>query len=141
MKNALILITAAIICTSCSVMCTNRNNLKKSFWTSEYHEFVADVGNETVTATLEFTSSKDFVFTEKAVMPPYPAMYMNSDGSVDTMPGYSREYSYKGTYSVKKGTVTLTTESGEVKTLQLDGNTLKSNDPLTYRLLTFTRSK
>ena len=122
-------------------MCTNRNNLKKSVWTSEYYEYVADVGNETVTATLEFVSSKEFIFTEKAVMPPYPAMYMNSDGTVDTMPGYTREYSFKGTYSVKKGTVTLTTESGEVKTLQLDGNTLNSNDPLTYRLLTFTRSK
>lgn len=122
-------------------MCTkrNKNDIKGSTWSCEYKEFVADVGNESVTATLEFTSAKDFVFTEKAEMPPYPAMYMNADGTVPTMPGYSREYSFKGTYEVGKESVILTSEKGGTITLLRDGDNLTGS--LTYRTITLTRAK
>lgn len=95
-----------------SVMCKNPV-LKKSKWTAVLKEFVADAGTMTITHTLEFTSAKEVRISEKTNMPSYPAMYMNPDGTVDTIPGWSSEKSETGTYKLRRGKLTIiTTEDG-----------------------------
>lgn len=132
------LIAALILLTSCSVMCNKKSSLKKTRWTCEYQEFIADAGNETVTVTLEFVSAKDYVMVVNRHLPPYPAMYMNADGTVDTMPGHDSEYTVKGTYVSNNNVITLTPEDGAPKTLLLEQGKLLSKD-ISYQPLTFSR--
>ena len=138
MKLQFFAVTAALLCLACSVM-NKKPNLKSTVWKCEYQEFVADAGNESVTVTLNFVSDKDYVLEYRAVMPSYPAMYMNPDGTVDKMPGYSREYSTKGTYSIDQGIVTLTDKEGS-KTLRMVSDNLESDD-LFYQHLVFSREE
>ena len=99
-------------CSTQSVMCKNPV-LKNSKWTAVLKEFVADAGTMTITHTLEFTSAKEVRISEKTNMPSYPAMYMNPDGTVDTIPGWSSEKSETGTYKLRRGKLTIiTTEDG-----------------------------
>jgi len=140
MKKVVILALVALLSlASCSFMCLKKPKLKNTRWVCEYKEFVADVGNETVTVTLHFVSAKEFELEFASVMPPYPAMHMNADGTVDTMPGYTRQYSIKGTYKASRELVTLTEENGETKTLQYVADKLVSND-LSYQTLVFEKA-
>ncbi|MBP5636049.1 MAG: hypothetical protein J6X25_00835 [Bacteroidales bacterium] len=128
MKHIILAIAAAIICTSCSVMCCTKSSLKGSAWTCQYGMFVADAGTETVDVTLTFPSAKKFELLFDHNMPPYPAMYMNADGSVDTMPGYSFQYTMKGTYTYKKGILMLIPEEGEPIKAEMVAGKLHSSD-------------
>ena len=74
--------------------------------------FVADAGYETTTATLEFLPGKAFVLKMVSVLPPHPAMYMNADGTVDTLPGHQSEFEQKGTYSLSGDKLKLLFEDG-----------------------------
>ena len=139
MKRSIFLVLAvAIACASCSVMCNRTPNLNNTRWSSKFEEFVADVGTETITLTLEFISAKEFRLETESVMPPHPATYMNADGSVDVLPGRTAKYSSQGTYSFRKGVVTLTYEDGRTATLRYDSDRLVS-DNFYYRPLIFSR--
>lgn len=123
MKHLVIIISTAILLASCSVFCRQQIKLKNTTWVCETKVFVADAGYETVTRTLKFISAKKFVLETSVFMPPYPNMYMNSDGTVDTNPGYSSQFVYEGTYSFENGVVTLRNEVGTEDYLYLrDGN-------------------
>ena len=95
-------------------MCFRKTSLKNTKWTAQYNEFVADAGNETVTLILEFTSAKEFRLETVSIMPPYPAMYMNQDGTVDTMPGWQHNMVQEGHYKLSDGMLTLTTDDDTV---------------------------
>ena len=107
----IVVLIALLISSSLSAMSKNPV-LKNTKWTAVQEEFVADAGTMTITYTLEFISDKEVRVHEKSVLPPYPAMYMNPDGTVDTMPGHSSERSETGTYSYRRGKLTITTEKG-----------------------------
>ena len=96
---------------SCSVMGKNPK-LTNTKWTAIEEMFVADAGTMTITRTLEFTSAEDVLITEKTHMPSYPAMYMNPDGTIDTIQGWDSEHSEKGTYEIQRNTLVITTEDG-----------------------------
>lgn len=100
-----------IIASSSSVMGKNPV-LKGTKWTAVQEMFVADAGTMTITHTLEFISAKKVRVSEKSDLPPYPAMYRNPDGTVDTMPGISSESEYVGTYQIKFGFLIITKENG-----------------------------
>jgi hypothetical protein len=120
-------------------MCINKKpRLKNTRWKSEYEEFVADAGTSKVTVTLDFISSNKFELKHESKMPPYPSMYAKADGTVDMNPGFSTEYTIKGTYSIDKEGVTIKSESGETHTLLFMSGKLISGS-LTHRPLEFTR--
>ena len=102
---------------SCSIM--KKCSLKDTAWIGEYQMFVADVGTQTSTVDLRFVSSKEFEMTTRSEMPPHPAMYMNPDGTVDTLPGFTSEWEERGTYTIKNNTVTLTVTDGPTYILHM----------------------
>ena len=115
----------AIVLFSCSVM-QSKKPVKNTGpvqpgTTWEYVEkmFVADAGTMTITHTLEFTTDKDVKVSWKSYMPAHPAMYMNRDGSVDTIPASGNESVDEGTYAVGKDKVTITLKDGTVQEYQL----------------------
>ena len=116
MKNALLVAVLALVLPSCSVMCSKKTVLDNTKWTAESRMFVADAGYETTTATLEFLPGRVFSLKMVSVLPPHPAMYMNADGTVDTLPGHHSEFEQRGTYSVSGDTLKL---------LFADGGTLE----------------
>ena len=136
MKSPLLL--AAVLLTSCSALSSKSPGLAGSRWTCVQKEFVADAGTETTTFTLSFVSAKEYVLETASVLPPHPAMYMNADGTVDTLPGHSSERTEKGTYTVRRGIIVLTTDGGLTHTLRQVSDTLESPD-LSYRPVVFTR--
>ena len=107
-------------------------------WQDERQEFVADAGNMKVTTTLEFTSGKDVVVRFSSYMPPYPATYVNPDGTIDTNPGWSSQREKKGTYKYRRGKLTITFEDGEpAMELSYKNNTLISKYELTGEEMIF----
>ena len=113
----IVFIFAVLMCiTACSVM-NKKNVFKDTRWKGVYDMFVADVGTETITLTLKFVSAKDYVMETQSVMPDHAATYITPDGTVPVLPGWSREYTTKGTYKVASGEVILTEEDGTVYTL------------------------
>ena len=136
-QHALVLI---VLCfTSFTAMCKNPV-LKNTKWSAEQKMFIADVGTMTTTITLEFVSGRDVVIREHSVTPSHPAMYVNPDGSVDTLPGWTSEREEKGTYSFKRGKLTVTDEGGfqKVYIYQADG-TFTIEDPIVRETLIFRR--
>ena len=61
-------------------------------------------------------------------MPSYPAPVVNPDGTIDTLPGFSREYTRKGTYQVKGDEILLKQDDGTFHTLRLIDGRLESRD-------------
>ena len=106
-------------------MCAKKPHFKNTRWKAEYQLFVADAGYETHTETLVFTSDKAYRKESAWELPPYPAMYMNADGTVDTMPGHSSHFTEEGTYSYQKGKLTLKSDDGSEMVLDYHGNTLE----------------
>ena len=97
--------------------------LKGTKWQYVEKMFVADAGTETTTYTLEFTTDKDVVKTRNSYMPSHPAMYMNPNGEVPTVPGWESNSSEKGTYRIKRNVVTITFEDGTTEIFDFtDGN-------------------
>lgn len=99
------------------IMLALRPALNHTVWQNERQEFVADAGNMTVTSTLEFVSAHNVVFHSKFVMPSHPAMYVNPDGTIDTIEGWTSEWDSNGTYKYRRGRLTITLEDGETMEL------------------------
>lgn len=138
MKRKIFFILAVLLCTaSCSVM-NKKPAVKDTSWKSEYGLFVADAGTENVTVTLKFGAKNDYVMRTVSVMPSYPAMYMDENGKCPMMPGWSRESTTHGTYSVAPGKVILTEEDGTAHTLYYAEGKLESPD-LAFEPIAFTR--
>lgn len=138
-QHTLVLI---VLCfTSFTAMCKNPV-LKNTSWVAVQEMFVADVGTMTITHTLEFVSDKDVVIREVTVMPSHPAMYVNPDGTIDTIQGWTNEREEKGTYSYKKGILTLTEEDGDSRVYfyQSDG-TFTFEDSILRETVVYSRKQ
>ena len=117
-------LTVVFLLSSSSCIMGKNPVLKGTRWTAVQEMFVADAGTMTINHTLDFLSAKNVVVKEEGSMPSYPAMYMNPDGTVDTMPGFSTHNEYTGTYTFSDGILTITKEEGGAPTrylLQPDG--------------------
>ena len=99
---------------SCCIMNAKEPVFKNTEWVFIEKMFVADAGTMTITHTLKFTSDKEVEVGWKSYMPAHPQMYMNSDGTVDTVPASGNEAVDKGAYVYKKGLLTITKEDGSV---------------------------
>lgn len=139
MKHFPLLLAVTMMCVSCCALRTHKASFANTRWTSTFEEFVADIGTETVTFTLSFGAEKDFTLEEKSFLPAHPATYMNPDGTVDTLPAISREYTLRGTYTQKGTDLLLTTEDGTLHTLQILPDRLVSDD-LSYQKLLFEKA-
>ena len=115
LPHVLVLFVVLSISLSCCIMGKNTVKnpvMKGTKWTATQQMFVADAGTMTIIHTLEFTSDKDVMARQRGSMPPYPAMYMNPDGTVDTLPGHSFEYDEPSTYAFRDGKLILTRNEG-----------------------------
>lgn len=125
MKYVSYLVLAIVVCCCLLFMSMDGKKLKlkgtKWVWVEKI--FVADAGTMTVNHTLDFTTKNDVIVGFNSYMPPHPAMYMNPDGEVPTMPGWSNSDTKKGTYKVKGNTLTITFEDGSEEIFDYrDGN-------------------
>ena len=105
------LIAAFFVSSSCCVQ-SKAPVLKGSKWTARQEMFVADAGTMTINHTLEFLSETNVVVRQEGYLPAHPQMYMNPDGTVDTVPARSFESSLDGTYTFKDGVLTIKTKDG-----------------------------
>ena len=110
-KLVFILSVVFLFASSCSIMCKNPV-LKGTKWTAVQEMFVADVGTMTIHHSLEFTTDKDVLVGYSSYTPAYPAMYVNPDGTIDTMPARSYEQTDPATYVFKDGKLTITSKGG-----------------------------
>ena len=90
---------------------------KNTRWRCVLKTFVADVGTSTETYTLEFLSDNQCLWKVKWSTPDHPAMYMNPDGTVDTIPGRSSEYEQPATWQFDHDKLTLRFEDGTSREL------------------------
>lgn len=105
----------ALFFTSCASMDAKKPVLKNTRWVCVKEMFVADVGTSTETYTLAFTSAKECTYTMSWYTPAHPAMYVNPDGTIDTFPARSSENVTKGTWTYRRGQVTVALEDGSTK--------------------------
>ena len=89
-----------------------RPAFKNTKWVCVEEMFVADAGTETDTTTLEFGPGNEAVIRRSWFLPAHPATYVNADGSIDTVPARSNEYTSKGTWKYRRGKLTVTLEDG-----------------------------
>lgn len=87
-------------------------NFKNTRWVCERKEFVADAGTMTETYSLEF-SGKECTYRMRWDLPAHPAMYVREDGTIETIPASFNESEKKGTWSYRRGKLTVTFEDGE----------------------------
>ena len=137
MRYLLSILAVALLCTSCCLLRGQKSGLANTQWTSSYDMFVADAGTEKTTVTLSL-GKKDFVLDWDSHLPAHPATYVNTDGSIDTIPATTRQRTQSGTYKVRSNVLILTDEFGAVHKLNIVSGQLKSND-LTFQELVFTR--
>ena len=137
MKRFLLLFACAVLCISCGVLRNMKSGYAHTEWTGVYKIFVADAGTETVTVTLSFGATK-YTMVEKSVMPSYPAPVVKPDGTIDTLPGFSRENTRQGTYKVKGDEIILHQSDGTVHTLRPVSGRLESDD-LSFQKIVFEK--
>lgn len=140
MKLPIIVIAAALVCASCSILCNRKPNLKDTRWTGGFEEFIADVGTGTASYTLEFGSAGKYTLESKHVIPSHPATYVNPDGTIDRIPGHTSGHTSEGTWRVSGNTVTLTDKEGATYTLHYLSGLLESDD-LSYQHLVFKQEE
>ena len=100
---------------SCVGLDAKKTALINTKWVCVKEMFVADAGTSTDTYTIEFTSAKECNYKMGWYLPAHPAMYMNSDGTVDTIPARCSESVSKCTWAFRRGKLTLRFEDGSVK--------------------------
>ena len=120
MKLFLLVLSLAVLTLSCASMQAKKPVFKNTRWVCVQQTFVADAGTATDTYTIDFISDKECLWKSKWVLPSHPAMYMNADGTVDTIPGSSSETVSRATwsYSRKSQKLTLQFEDGSTTVLQ-----------------------
>ena len=138
MKHVLLLLAGVVMCASCCILRNKKPDYAQTEWICVSEMFVADAGTETTTATLSFDAKNGFTLEEKSVMPSHPASYVNPDGTIDVLPGFTREYTRQGTYEVKGDEIILKQADGTVHTLRLVAGQLESDD-LSYQKLVFKK--
>ena len=119
----------ALFFTSCGSMDAKKPVLKNTKWVCIQKMFVADAGTSTETFTIEFTSAKECTYTMSWFLPSHPAMYVNPDGTIDTVPASHSESVEKGTWAYRRGKVTLTMEDGGTKVFSYKDDKLISDTP------------
>lgn len=92
-------------------------SFRNSTWVCLQEEFMADVGTMTTTFTLRFLSGKKCILQQEVVIPSHPAMRMNPDGTVDTIPGSRSTTEDGGTWKYRNNELTITLEDGTTMTL------------------------
>ena len=97
---------------SCTGLSAKRPVFKNTKWVCVEEMFVADAGTETDTTTLEFGPGNEVVIRRSWFLPAHPAMYVNPDGTIDTIAAMSNEYTSKGTWKYRRGKLTVTLEDG-----------------------------
>ena len=127
----------ALFFTACNVMEAKKPVLKNTRWVCVKQMFIADVGTSTETYTLAFTSARECTYTTSWYTPAYPAMYVNPDGTIDTFPARSSENVSKGTWTYRRGIVTVTLEDGDTKVFlykdgKLEGAPHIDGTPMVY---------
>lgn len=95
-------------------------------WQYIHEELVLDAGVMTTTTTLKFISRSEVIKSSESVMPSHPAMYVNSDGTIDTIPGWTSDWESRGRYKYSKGLLTITFEDGTTTELQYKKDALVS---------------
>ncbi|MBR3527511.1 MAG: hypothetical protein IKN88_07015 [Bacteroidales bacterium] len=95
-------------------------------WQYVHEELVLDAGVMTTTTTLKFISRTEVVKSSQSVMPSHPAMHMNADGTVDTLPGWTSDWESHGTYKYSKGMLTITFDDETTMELLYKDNALVS---------------
>ena len=95
---------------------------------------------------------EDVLYSPKADVPAFqrlsvyaPKAYMNPDGTVDTLPGFSSKTEQEGTYSFKKNKLTLTFQDGSTMEMQFKGGAfvceqLHGDEPCLFTLRTVLRA-
>ena len=136
MKLPIIVLAAAVLCASCSILCNKKPDLKNTRWSGGYEEFIADVGTGTVSYTLEFGSAGNYKLATEHVIPSHPATYVNPDGTIDRIPGHTSAYTSEGTWRMNGNVVTLTDKEGVTHTLNYIQGLLESDD-FSYQHLVF----
>ena len=104
--------TLFLILLSSIDLTAKRPVFKNTTWAYVEEMFVADAGNGTDTTTLEFGPGNEIVIRHAWFLPAHPAMYVNPDGSIDTIAAMSNEYTSKGTWKYRRGKLTVTLEDG-----------------------------
>ena len=115
------LVSLFMIFSSCSFMFA-KPALKGTTWKAVQEMFVADAGTMTINHTLVFISAREVVVKYSSYLPSYPAMYMNPDGTIDTMPGMSNETEETCGYTFKHGILAVTRKSGGQEILHYELN-------------------
>ena len=113
---ALAVLCAVVVSAGRARTQAKKPKFKNTQWVYVGHTFVADVGMSTDTYTLVFTSDRDCLWKVEWSTPSHPAMYMNSDGTVDTIPGKSSEHVSPATWKYSRNMLTLTFEDGSTRT-------------------------
>ena len=142
-KNWLRALVLIVMSLSCFTALGKKPVLKNTTWTAHQEMFVADAGTMTITYTLEFVSAKEVKIKEVSVMPSHPAMYMNPDGTVDRIPGWTNEREEAGTYLFKKGILNVRLEDGRERVyfLQPDGTFTTTAGSIVDELLVFSKEE
>ena len=104
--------TLSMLLLSSIDLSAKRPVFKNTKWACVEEMFVADAGTETDTTTLEFGPRKEIVIRRAWFLPAHPAMYVNADGTIDTVPARSNESASKGTWKYRWGKLTVTLEDG-----------------------------
>lgn len=135
-RSAFFIVIMSFLLPACFSLQAKKPSLKGTCWTGEHKMFVADAGTMTETYTLEFISGKECILTNSWVLPAHPAMYMNADGTVDTIPESRSESSSRATWRYRRGEIILTFEDGSTRTLHYLSSriseTIFSSDEIIY---------
>ena len=105
----------SLLFSSCASMEARKPVLNNTKWVCVKEMFVADAGTSTDTYTIEFTSARECNYVMSWYLPAHPAMYMNQDGKVDTIPARSSEDVSKCTWTYRQGKLTIRFEDGSRK--------------------------
>ena len=97
---------------SCTGLSAKRPVFKNTKWVCVEEMFVADAGTETDTTTLEFGPGNEIVIRRSWFLPAHPAMYVNADGTIDTIPARGNESASQGIWKYRRDKLTVTLEDG-----------------------------
>lgn len=125
----------ALFCFSCTGTQAKNPVFKNTRWVCVQEHFVADAGTLTETYTLEFTSGKECLWKDSWILPAHPAMYMNRNGTVDTIPVSGSEKVSRATWRFSRNKLTLQFEDGSTKVFLYEDGRLSGPGPFDTQLV------